>query len=187
MIRLSLAALGLSALLLTGCGSDDVALADPQPITDGDSCHVCGMLIKDLPGPKGQAFMDRDQHARKFCSTTDLFAFLLQPENERRLSHAWVHDVGVTPWTTPGDDAFILASEAYYVVEHERRGAMGHTLAPFAEARLAEAFIETHGGRLLTFEEIDLELLTKLGRQDATMQPNGHHDGAGHGNHMHGH
>lgn len=179
MIRLSLAALGLSALLLAGCGSDEVALADPEPITDGDSCHVCGMLIKELPGPKGQAFMDREQNARKFCSTTDLFAFLLQPENERRISHAWVHDVAVTPWSAPADDAFILASEAYYVVEHERRGAMGHTLASFRERHHAEAFTDTYGGRVLTFEEIDLELLTELGRQDASMMrgDNGHANG----------
>ncbi|PWV76730.1 nitrous oxide reductase accessory protein NosL [Halomonas sp. A11-A] len=176
------------SLLLTACGgSGDTELAAPQPITDGDSCHVCGMLIQELPGPKGQAYLNRDASARKFCSTTDLFAFLLQPENETRLSHAWVHDVGVTPWTTPSDDAFILASEAYYVVEHERRGAMGHTLAPFAEARLAEAFQETYGGRILTFEEIDLELLTELGRRDAVMQPGGHHGETGAGGHMHGH
>ncbi|MCG6656843.1 nitrous oxide reductase accessory protein NosL [Halomonas campisalis] len=174
MIRLPITALALSTLLLAGCGdNDDVALAEAQPISDGDSCHVCGMLIEQLPGPKGQAFMDRDQSARKFCSTTDLFAFLLQPENERRISHAWVHDVGITPWSTPSDDAYILAAEAYYVVEHERRGAMGHTLASFSEQRVAEAFQETYGGRILTFEEIDLELLTELGRQDASMFPGG--------------
>jgi copper chaperone NosL len=191
MMRLTLAGYTLPlvlSLLLTACGDNgNTELAAPQPITDGDSCHVCGMLIQELPGPKGQAYLDRDTSARKFCSTTDLFAFLLQPENETRLSHAWVHDVGVTPWTRPDDDAFILASEAYYVVEHERRGAMGHTLAPFAEARLAEAFRDTHGGRILTFEEIDLELLTELGRLDASMQPSPHHGETGAGDHMHGH
>jgi copper chaperone NosL len=182
MIRPILVApiLALSLLLLAGCGSgdDDQALAPAQPITDGDSCHVCGMLISDLPGPKGQAYLNREEAVRKFCSTTDMFAFLLQPENERRLSHAWVHDVAVTPWSRPADDAFILASEAWYVVGHERRGAMGHTLASFRERHHAEAFTETHGGEVLAFDDIDLELLAELGRQDAAMHSSSMHSGS---------
>jgi copper chaperone NosL len=53
--------------------------------------------------------------------------------------------------------------------------------------RHAEAFRDTHGGRILTFEEIDLELLTELGRLDASMQPSPHHGETGAGDHMHGH
>ncbi|MDI5935209.1 nitrous oxide reductase accessory protein NosL [Halomonas kalidii] len=159
------AALLVLSLLLTGCGSepDGNPLAAAQPIGDGDSCHVCGMLIEAFPGPKGQAYLDRDTVPRKFCSTTELFAFLLQPENEARLSHAYVHDVAAAPWGTPDDEAFIPAGEAWYVVEHERRGSMGHTLASFRERRHAEAFRDTHGGRVLAFEEIDLALLADLG------------------------
>ncbi|MEQ4539623.1 MAG: nitrous oxide reductase accessory protein NosL [Billgrantia sp.] len=198
MTRTTLAALTL-AVLLAGCsGSEDKPLAAAQPITDGDSCHVCGMLIADLPGPKGQAYLNRDDAVRKFCSTTDMFAFLLQPENENRLSHAWVHDVAVTPWSRPADDAFILASEAWYVAGHDQRGAMGHTLASFRERHHAEAFSETHGGEVLAFGDIDLELLTELARADASMQHNGGmpghaghgnevNDHAGHGGAMHGH
>ncbi|MCE9682275.1 nitrous oxide reductase accessory protein NosL [Halomonas alkalisoli] len=181
--------------LLAGCGSDEERpLAPAQPITDGDSCHVCGMLISDLPGPKGQVYLNRDEAVRKFCSTTDMFAFLLQPENETQLSHAWVHDVAVTPWASPADDAFILASEAWYVVEHERRGAMGHTLASFREQHHADAFRETHGGRVLAFQEIDLELLAELGRQDADRHSDNHgmqngmsHDDGARGSGMEGH
>ncbi|MCE8021784.1 nitrous oxide reductase accessory protein NosL [Halomonas sp. MCCC 1A11036] len=178
-------------LLLAGCGNeDDKPLAAAQPITDGDSCHVCGMLIAELPGPKGQAYLNRDDAVRKFCSTTDMFAFLLQPENESRLSHAWVHDVAVTPWSQPADDAFILASEAWYVAGHDRRGAMGHTLASFKERHHAEAFAETHGGEVLAFGDIDLALLTDLARADAGMQHGGgmpdHGAMPGHDN-AHGH
>ncbi|WP_444678770.1 nitrous oxide reductase accessory protein NosL [Halomonas sp. E19] len=176
----------LLALLLAGCGDGDAdrPLAPAQPITDGDSCHVCGMLIADLPGPKGQVYLTRDEAVRKFCSTTDMFAFLLQPENENRLSHAWVHDVAVTPWSRPADDAYILASEAWYVVGHDQRGAMGHTLASFRERHHADAFRDTHGGEVLAFGDIDLALLTDLARADASMQPgtgNGMHGGGMHG------
>jgi copper chaperone NosL len=153
------------SLLLAGCGeSEPVELASPVPIEPGDSCHVCGMLIESFPGPKGEAFLDRQGEALKFCSTMDLFAFLKQPENETRLSHAYVHDIGVTPWGDPSDEAFIRAEEAWYVVGHDQPGAMGHTLASFAERSDAEAFREIHGGELLAYADIDLDLLGRLGR-----------------------
>ncbi|KAA0010285.1 nitrous oxide reductase accessory protein NosL [Billgrantia pellis] len=177
----------LSTLLIAGCNEPEpVALAAAEPIESGDSCHVCGMLIDEHPGPKGQAFMDKQGSALKFCSTAELFAFLRQPENETRLSHAYVHDVAAAPWPTPDDDAFILASEAWYVAGHDQRGSMGHTLASFKERRHAEAFAETHGGELYTFDDIDLELLARLSRGElgggeAMGAMAGHGDGHGGG------
>ena len=159
-----LAGLLAAALLLSGCGeSTPEALADPEPIASGDSCHVCGMTITAHPGPKGEAFMGGDAQALKFCSTAELFTFLKQPENEAQFSHAYVHDMGNTQWGSPDDDAFIRAAEALYVIGHERRGSMGHTLAPFADKNAAEAFIEDHGGELIAFDEITLERLANLG------------------------
>ncbi|WP_043488525.1 nitrous oxide reductase accessory protein NosL [Halomonas halodenitrificans] len=165
MKRLVLPLLLLSILLLSACGeSEPETLATAQPIEAGDSCHVCGMLISEQPGPKGEAFMDKQEQPLKFCSTMDLFAFLKQPENETRVSHAYVHDVAAAPWATPDDEAFVLASEAWYLVGHDQRGAMGHTLASFADRADAETFREEHGGELVGFDEIDLELLGRLGR-----------------------
>jgi copper chaperone NosL len=154
------------AFILAGCDqkSEDIALAPPQTITDGDACHVCGMTITNFPGPKGQAFLAGRSDALKFCSTMDLFAFLKQPENETQVSHAYVHDIGKTTWQAPADDAYIRAVDAWYVVGHDQRGAMGHTLASFAEQADAEAFREAHGGELVTYTEIDLDLLGRLGR-----------------------
>jgi|AntRauTorcE11898_2_1112593.scaffolds.fasta_scaffold04469_3 copper chaperone NosL len=154
------------AFILAGCDqtSEDIALAPPQTITDGDACHVCGMTISSFPGPKGQAFLAGRSDALKFCSTMDLFAFLKQPENETLASFAYVHDIGKTTWQAPADDAYIRAGDAWYVVGHDQRGAMGHTLASFAEQTDAEAFREGHGGELVTYTEIDLDLLGRLGR-----------------------
>ena len=165
MPRFLLLPLILLSLLLAGCGEPETtALAAAEPIESGDSCHVCGMLIDEHPGPKGQAFLDKSTSALKFCSTAELFAFLRQPENETRLSHAYVHDVAAAPWATPSDDAFVLASEAWYVAGHDQRGSMGHTLASFKQRHHAEVFAETHGGKLYAFDDIDLELLARLSR-----------------------
>lgn len=174
----------IAALLLplAGCEGDaeQGALAPPQAITEGDACHVCGMTISSFPGPKGQAFLEGRSDALKFCSTMDLFAFLMQPENETQVSHAYVHDIGKTDWAAPADDAYIRAMDAWYVVGHDQRGAMGHTLASFAEQADAEAFREAHGGELVTYAEIDLDLLGRLGRGEL-----GDHIGEGMGD-MHG-
>ena len=36
----------------------------------------------------------------KFCSTRDMFAFILDPENQHNIQQAFVHDMAVTPWIT---------------------------------------------------------------------------------------
>lgn len=162
--------IALVSLLLVGCNNaaDSADAAPPQPITDEDICHVCGMFINEFEGPKGQAFMENHSDARKFCSTLEMFVFLQQPENQTQLRHAYVHDIGVTPWAAPENDAFILAQDAWYVIEHEQRGSMGHTLAPFSSRELAAKFIELHGGRVIAYDDIDLALLAQLGRGEAS-------------------
>tara|TARA_R110001599_G_scaffold145502_2_gene327977 strand:+ start:2954 stop:3490 length:537 start_codon:yes stop_codon:yes gene_type:complete len=160
--------LALTILLMTGCNNatDSAERMPPQPISGDDICHVCGMFITEFEGPKGQAFMQSHSDARKFCSTLEMFVFLQQPENQTQLRHAYVHDVGVTPWEAPKDDAFIPAADAWYVVGHDRRGSMGHTLAPFSSHEHAEQFAVVHGGEIITYDDIDLKLLTRLGRHD---------------------
>lgn len=166
----------LPGLVLTGCSEEpgSSTLAAPQPITDSDACHVCGMTITSFPGPKGQTFMKGDSQALKFCSTLELFVFLKQPENETQVSHSYVHNLAETSWEEPADNAYIRAVDAWYVVGHDQLGAMGHTLAPFAGQDQAKAFSDEHGGKIIRFEDIDLELLGKLGRGE--LSDYDHHD-----------
>ena len=158
--------IALLGVFLLGCDNktEPDTLAAPQPITAEDTCHVCGMTILQFPGPKGEAFLRGDSQALKFCSTLELFTFLQQPENEAQLSQAYVHDIGKTPWAAPENDAFIHAKDALYVIGHDQPGAMGHTLASFAEQADAQAFIDEHGGEVIRYADIDLPLLGELGR-----------------------
>jgi len=50
------------------------------------------------------------------------------------------------------------------VAGHRLPGAMGPTLASFARRAEAEAFARAHGGRVLAYDEITLELLGNLPR-----------------------
>lgn len=164
----------LLALLLVGCeeAARTQAPLPPVAIAEGDECHLCGMIIQEQPGPKGQLYLRGTEAPLKFCSTRDMFAFLLQPEHRHRIAQAYVHDVAAGSWAVPGADAFVPAQEAWYVVGHGRQGGMGHTLASFRQRADAESFSARYGGEVLAFGQIDLERLSA---------GDGHAGKAGHG------
>lgn len=151
-----------TAIILAGCSGDEQeTLAKPDPVhfESGDECHVCGMVITKFPGPKGQAFTEREQDIRKFCSTKDMFAWFLQPENENRDHTLYVHNMAQTDWQSPDDAELIDAREAIYVVGSDRTGAMGPTLASFETETEAASFAAEHGGQALAFADITLDHL----------------------------
>ncbi|MOA14589.1 NosL [compost metagenome] len=157
-LRLGLAA-GLFGLLLGGCddtGQQTANLA-PVPFQSGDECHVCGMVIGDFAGPKGEAVAPGS--VRKFCSTAELLGWWLQPENQHDGARLYVHDMARSDWNHPDDRHLIDATSAYYVVGVQRPGAMGATLASFAERADADRMANAEGGRVLRFSEIDQSVL----------------------------
>ncbi|CAD5107152.1 nitrous oxide reductase accessory protein NosL [Zestomonas carbonaria] len=157
----------LLGLLLAGCGGDrqDSASLDPVTFRDGDGCHVCGMIIGEFPGPKGEAVSPGA--VRKFCSTAELLGWWLQPENRRDDARLYVHDMAHGDWSHPDDTHLIDATTAYYVVGIQRPGAMGATLASFAEQADAERLAHEEGGRVLRFAEIDQGVLQGVGDDHA--------------------
>lgn len=155
----------LGSIFISACNrvEEKQVTLEPTAITPGDECHLCGMIIRSFPGPKGQAFIRHRAQPLKFCSTVDLFSWLLQPETEAILQTAFVHDMGQAPsWDSPSDKHYVKATEAWYVVNHQRKGAMGHTLASFRHRQDAELFIKQYGGRVLRYEKINLKLLASL-------------------------
>jgi len=165
--------LALAALLLAGCtqeSAETAARPDPVQIESGDECHVCGMAITRFPGPKGEAFPEGSEKVHKFCSTRDMFAWLLQPENKNRDHTLYVHDMARTDWNQPDDRHLTDAREAWYVVGSEKTGAMGPTLASFASQDDATAFAGEYGGDVLAFQEVTMEHLNQgmsMGRMDS--------------------
>lgn len=149
----------LLGLLLVGCGDEQQATAslDPVPFQKGEECHVCGMAIGAFPGPKGEAVAPTG--VRKFCSTSELLGWWLQPENQQQGARLYVHDMGRSDWNHPDDRHLIDATQAYYVVGIKRPGAMGATLASFADQAAAEQLATEEGGRVLRFSEIDQNVL----------------------------
>ncbi|TDX96883.1 nitrous oxide reductase accessory protein NosL [Thiohalophilus thiocyanatoxydans] len=162
-------------LLLAGCdrSDDSTASSKPVPISSGDECHVCGMTIHNHPGPKGQAFIRGSSTPFKYCSTRDMFSHVLQPEVRSRITGIYTHDIASTEWEAPSNSAFTDAREAWYVINHPRKGAMGPTLASFADKTAAEDFIEEYGGEIVRFDAITLEMVANLktGSEDEDPAP----------------
>lgn len=151
------------AVFLVACSeSEETTQAKPDPVhfESGDECHVCGMAITRFPGPKGEAIAGKEDQVRKFCSTKDMFSWVLQPENVNRDHVLYVHDMAETDWEHPDDTALIDAREAWFVIGSERTGSMGPTLASFADQSDAEAFVENHGGEVVAFNEVTMEHLS---------------------------
>ncbi|MCG8519827.1 MAG: nitrous oxide reductase accessory protein NosL [Pseudomonadales bacterium] len=184
-LPLSMTLLLALLLALGGCSkAPEEAAAPRQPVNfqSGDECHVCGMVIQSFPGPKGQAIGAGSQangpSVKKFCSTRDLLAWKLQPEHRRQDDALFVHDMAQTEWAHPADTALIPAETAVFVVGSSRQGAMGPTLASFAEPAAARAFAERYGGEVLGYDQLTLDHL---------MPGHGHendHQGMAHGANM---
>ncbi len=161
--------LGMLVLVLglNGCGnSNDAAKArhDPVAIEAGEECHLCGMVISKFAGPKGELY-DGNGQVQKFCSTRDLFSWYLQPENQLSSQEIFVHDMVDTPWDKPDDKHLVPARAAWFVINSDMKGAMGATLASFRKQADAQNFIGKHGGTLLQFKDISLEMMTAMNRQ----------------------
>lgn len=88
-------------VVLLGCSEEQTEkemLKQAVAIENSDECHLCGMIISQFPGPKGELYQKTSQDIAKFCSTRDLFGYLLQPENQRQVEQVFVHDMSKTPW-----------------------------------------------------------------------------------------
>lgn len=133
-------------------------------IESSDECHLCGMIISQFKGPKGELYkkevtQNRSNQVKKFCSTRDLFSFYLDPENQRNITTILVHDMSKMPWQQTNDNHFIDARVAWFVAGSSQYGAMGETLASFSQKQDAQVFVQEFGGEVLSFSQIDLAAL----------------------------
>jgi len=149
-------------LFILGCNDKQAELQmlkQAVAIESSDECHLCGMLIANFPGPKGEIADKRSERVNKFCSTRDMFAYYLEPENKRHITQLFVHDMSKMPWDEINDGHFMDAKSAWFVSGSTQRGAMGKTLASFSKKAHADAFKAEFGGTVYAFEEITIDKL----------------------------
>ncbi|WP_286264792.1 nitrous oxide reductase accessory protein NosL [Thalassotalea atypica] len=154
----------ITAITLGACTEQktEEALLTAVAIEKADECHLCGMIIEGFAGPKGAVTHKTENTPRKFCSTRDMFAYYLDPEHKRNVKQLLVHDMSQVPWDMPDDELYIDAKSAWFVVGSNQSGAMGSTLASFAEKKVADAFASKYGGNVYSFDGITTDLINQF-------------------------
>jgi copper chaperone NosL len=142
---------------LTSCDDDKQAsLPPPQEITAESTGFICGMLLQDHAGPKGQVHVADMPWPLWFSSVRDTIAFIRMPDEAPRVRAVYVNDMGkAQSWADPGPGTWINAAQAYYVLGSRRQGSMGAPEAvPFGDEAVARAFVAEQGGRIMRLDEI---------------------------------
>lgn len=146
-------------LMVMGAGAADDTLVVPAP-GPKDTCPVCGMFVAKYPEWVATVLY-RDGFAHHFDGAKDLFKYLL--DRPRWAPSRATDEIIATVVTEYYGLRRIPARSAWYVIGSDVHGPMGHELIPLTSREEAEEFLRDHSGRrILTFDEVTLELLDKL-------------------------
>lgn len=156
-------ALLLPLALLMGCKDDVASLAIPEPLvlTEEAAGHYCQMVILEHQGPKGQVHLAGFPAPLWFSQVRDGIAYLKSPEQTAEILVLYVNDMGkAVSWQEPGEDNWIDATTAFFIVGSDAIGGMGAPeIAPFSDRAKAEEFKNLHGGEIMLLAEIPAELV----------------------------
>lgn len=152
----------ISLALLAGC-KDDLATAIPDAVSLNAEAagHYCQMNILEHVGPKAQVHLAGYLEPLWFSQVRDGLVYLKSPEQSAEILVLYVNDMGAAiSWSEPGENNWINAKDALYVVNSDAKGGMGAPeLVPFGTREQAQHFITTHGGNIMTLDEIPAEMV----------------------------
>ena len=155
--RSGLTVLVILALFSVGCSKTPEPAPSPVELTRDDSCSLCGMIPVNFPGAKAQIHYESRQ-MEQFCCTLDLFTYYLSPGGPTRITAIYVNDMGKADYEHPSGH-WIEAREAFFVFGGDVMGIMGEALVPFELKENADGYLKKHGGSILKFDEVTLEML----------------------------
>jgi copper chaperone NosL len=169
-LRTSIKWAGAMALvaLLPACNRTMQQAVALEPGSD-TACVLDGMVLKEFPGPKGQAHY-AEGAPDFYCDLIELFTALLMPEQKRLPTAIFVQDMGKTDWDHP-EGNWIDAKTAFYVTASRKRGSMGPTFGSFSSQQDAENFAKKEGGQTMRFAQITPDMVNLTGgvAHDASM------------------
>lgn len=137
---------------LVGCDNGGPSSEPPPAVepTREAMTYYGRMILLDHRGPKAQIHLQSEDEPLWFSQVRDAIAFTLSPEEPSDIAAIYVTDMArAGGWAQP--QQWMPAQEAVYVIDSECRGGMGALEAvPLSEREAARAFIELHGGTLIS-------------------------------------
>ncbi|MEO5360293.1 MAG: nitrous oxide reductase accessory protein NosL [Nitrospirota bacterium] len=139
---------------MNGCSGEKERPVQAVELTRKHVCVVCGMILVDFPGAKGQIHY-KDGKYDVFCGTMDMFTYYFQPDTSKNISAIFTNDMGDADWKTK----WIDAKKAYYIYDTKKSGAMGDPFQPYLQEEMAKNFTGLYGGEVLRFDNITPDML----------------------------
>jgi len=130
---------------------------EPVALDRSQMCASDAMIIINYHGPKAQILW-KDGSRSFYCEVREAFYESLDQIKSKRIKAFFVQDFSKLEWGSYSDK-WMIAGDAYYVIDSSKDGAMGLTYVPFSELESAEQFFALYGGKLLKFNEIDSNIL----------------------------
>ncbi|MDH5424304.1 MAG: nitrous oxide reductase accessory protein NosL [Gammaproteobacteria bacterium] len=155
----------LVTFLLLACEKTPTIEVPPaQTLTRQASGYYCLMTVLNHEGPKGQIILT-DKKVLWFTSVRDTISFTLSPEEPKNIAAIYVNDMTDANWANPGEDNWIDARKAWYVLNSNRSGGMGAAEAvPFATKEKAGIFAKEQGGNVTDFASIPKSYILDLAK-----------------------
>ena len=144
-------------LILTACEkSPPVEMPDAHKLTREANGYYCLMTVVYHNGPKGQIILSDDK-VLWFTSVRDTIAFTVSPEEPKNIAAIYVNDMTNAEWNNPGEDNWINAKTAWYVLGSDRVGGMDAPEAvPFKSEASAKLFAKNEKGSVHSFDSIPI-------------------------------
>lgn len=130
----------------------------PENLNRTHSCTSDGMVIIDYKGPKAQILW-KDGSRTFYCEVREAFFERTDIIKKKQIIAVFVQDFSFLEWGSYRDK-WVLAEDAYYVIDSKKNGAMGITYVPFLDYNEANLFKNEFGGMILKFEEINIDVLS---------------------------
>jgi len=183
-----LAGTGMLVGSLSGClggngSSGDGGEDTPAAITipEAATCDVCGMTIRQHPGPSAEIFYadqepEGHENPARFDSTWEAYQYEFERDDEGWEDVAfYVTDYSAVDYETFEDggdtlitrhyeaSSFASVTEVTFVVDSDVKGTMGRDLIGFVDEADAESFQSEFGGSLTGHDGVTPEVVAGLG------------------------
>ena len=152
----------LIVFMLSACEkTQPIEVPPAQILTREANGYYCLMTVLNHSGPKGQIILTGKPQALWFTSVRDTIAFTLSPEEPKNIAAVYVNDMSNAEWDNPGEENWIDARKAWYVIGSNREGGMGAPEAvPFLTESSAALFAAKEGGSVYAFSDIPKASIT---------------------------